>query len=799
MVTQSPMIALPAKETGEVDLVKPLAQSIVKSYEQSPAPHMNELHMIAKARQDATGQASTETTARDLLFRYFHIVEMLELRFPELDVPFVWHDAFSRARVDQAALAYEKACILFNTASRLSHIAMQLNRADTSTDALKRAYAGFRQAAGLLQYVKDSFLYAPSDDMKGPALESLCRLMLTQAAEIFLEKSVHDGKSDALVSKLASYVAHAYAALMNEWKNDETTVRIPYMWIQIVECKASVFASTAQLHRARADRAGGKHADALARFRFAEVKARTAANQASLDTWSSATHLRGTVPTDVAQALAQLVNSQLANATEARREAERDNDLVYHERAPDMDALPPIEQTSVTTATPIRDVFSQPDVQKVLGGDVLTTLVPLSVLENTSVYTEEQAKLVRAESAQIDAANDRIPEAMSALALPDALERYAALDGHPVPPCVPSAQVLDMCDELTGSRVVERIDHALEALRRRAPLIEAKLSDAMADLDTDARECERARVTDPATTQAPTASVARSLRRDIQAARDALATARTNDDGVAKLWRSVRDDVALLANGRDALNRVYTERASVPACEDLIDTTDVSDPEPARVLWRDTHAQMRALLRMPHERQSMLDELKRRVRSDDISRTLLLHRRVQNMERSLFAQELAKYAPLQKQIRDHISLQAQRVAALHDALDRLRTHPGAADVRRRWDASQAGAKEWNQRLAKAHEAFADVQSAISQAELFYTDMSHSAGQLAANAERMIAGRRAERASLAMASDPIPSAAPKAGTTTLSEDLAALRMSYPPPPPPPSAPEKPAPPPRPPRI
>ena len=107
---------------------------------------------------------------------------------------------------------------------------------------------------------------------------------------------------------------------------------------------------------------------------------------------------------------------------------------MYHERAPDVDTLPPLDQTSVATAIPIREIFSQSEVQRVLGADVLPSLVPLTVLQNTSVYTEEQAKLVRAESARIDAANERIPEAFSALNLPDSLERFASLDGAPLRP-----------------------------------------------------------------------------------------------------------------------------------------------------------------------------------------------------------------------------------------------------------------------------------------------------------------------------------------------------------------------------
>lgn len=795
---QSPLLALPTKETRDVDLVKPMSHLIVKNYEQDPATFADELRGIAQVRQDATGRASTETTGRDLLFRYFHIIEMLELRFPELEVPFTWLDSFSHNQVEQTALAYEKACVLFNTAARITHISAQFNRSDANTDGLKRAYTGFRQAAGLLQYVKDSFLYAPSDDMKGPSLESLVKLMLAQASEIFLEKTIHDKKGDGLISKLACHTATSYASLLTEWNDEACTVRVPYMWHQLVECKSNHFTSVAHMYRAKADRAAGKHGDALARHRYAEVKARLAVSQATLDTWSLATYLRPTLPVDATAALKHLAQVQLTNAGEACREAERDNDVVYHERAPDVDTLPPLDQTSVATAIPIREIFSQSEVQRVLGADVLPSLVPLTVLQNASVYTEEQAKLVRAESARIDAANERIPEAFSALNLPDSLERFASLDGAPLRPCIPSSQVLDMSDELVACQACTRVDRVLESLPKRSAPVVSTLDDALADLDTDARECERGRVQHAATwTQAPTASVARALRRDIHAARDALATAKENDLGMSRLWDEVREDVALLERGRSAVSAAYEERAHVSPSMDLIDA-DLSDPEPARRLYVELKAHLNALERMPLERQAMLQELKQRVRHDDISRTLLLHRRVQNVEQTLFAQELGKYAPLQKQIRHHITLQSQRIDVIRDALERLATHPGAADVRRHWDASEGAARDMNERLSRAYNAYTDVQRAVAQAQVFYDDMSYSANQLAAATERLVAQRRAERASFLSSADHVSneafatsSAANK--TTTLAQDLEALRMNEshakhrggaPPPPPPP---------------
>ena len=56
-------------------------------------------------------------TARDLLYKYFGQLELLELRFAEIRVNFPWHDAFTNKLTTQTSLAYEKASIIFQIAA----------------------------------------------------------------------------------------------------------------------------------------------------------------------------------------------------------------------------------------------------------------------------------------------------------------------------------------------------------------------------------------------------------------------------------------------------------------------------------------------------------------------------------------------------------------------------------------------------------------------------------------------------------------------------------------------------------
>jgi hypothetical protein len=89
-MAQSPLLRIPFKQTDEVDLAAAVGSLISNSYGQDSKDFKDQLSSLNRARQDAVRGAGSDTTARDLLYKWFHMLEMLELRFPELRVPFPW-------------------------------------------------------------------------------------------------------------------------------------------------------------------------------------------------------------------------------------------------------------------------------------------------------------------------------------------------------------------------------------------------------------------------------------------------------------------------------------------------------------------------------------------------------------------------------------------------------------------------------------------------------------------------------------------------------------------------------------
>jgi tyrosine-protein phosphatase non-receptor type 23 len=114
-------------------------------------------------------------------------------------------------------LAFEKASIIFQIASTHSSIAASQNRSDP--EGLKRAFHFFRTSAGMLTYINDNFLHAPSTDLSREVVKFLVGLMLAQATEVILEKIVAEKKQkEAFISKVASQASFLYSGLVEEVK-----------------------------------------------------------------------------------------------------------------------------------------------------------------------------------------------------------------------------------------------------------------------------------------------------------------------------------------------------------------------------------------------------------------------------------------------------------------------------------------------------------------------------------------------------------------------------------------------------
>jgi hypothetical protein len=90
---QSPLLHPPTKKTDEVDFATPFRAYIATTYSDDPDKYVNEIATLHRLRQDTRG-AGKDLTGRDILYRYYGQLELLDLRFPidekNVKVLFTW-------------------------------------------------------------------------------------------------------------------------------------------------------------------------------------------------------------------------------------------------------------------------------------------------------------------------------------------------------------------------------------------------------------------------------------------------------------------------------------------------------------------------------------------------------------------------------------------------------------------------------------------------------------------------------------------------------------------------------------
>lgn len=99
-MVQPPMISCPLKQTSEVDWIQPLKGYIRQTYGDDPERYSEECATLNRLRQDMRGAGKDSAAGRDLLYRYYGQLELLDLRFPvdenHIKISFTWYVRLSK-------------------------------------------------------------------------------------------------------------------------------------------------------------------------------------------------------------------------------------------------------------------------------------------------------------------------------------------------------------------------------------------------------------------------------------------------------------------------------------------------------------------------------------------------------------------------------------------------------------------------------------------------------------------------------------------------------------------------------
>ena len=387
----------------------------------------------------------------------------------------------------------------------------------------------------------------------------------------------------------------------------------------VTQIKAKHFSSLAQSYRALVDNAAGKHGEALVRFTLAETLAKEASRTAATFSSLFVTHMSPNLPADAGPSIHERTKAHLALCSDRKNDAQRENDLIYNAVLCSPDILPVIDKLGVASPIPIQEVYGSPDVQKVIGADLFLRLIPLSVHESASVYSEEKAKLVRGEVEKAEGAEGEVKSALDNMGVKEGLSRFKAMAENEVGEEVP-VDVRRWRDDISLVEEREGVESLIGELGRLKDGVRRDLESISRDMEIESRDCEAMRVKyEHLWTQEPSASLTKPLRQDLKSHLSALDAAATSDKQVAALWDSVRADIGLLLSPElEEVFRASTERGGAPG-ESLLDldvgseATDAQERAKIGQYVDEIEERIGRLNKISHERNEVLKDLKDKV------------------------------------------------------------------------------------------------------------------------------------------------------------------------------------------
>ncbi|EEP77562.1 vacuolar protein-sorting protein bro-1 [Uncinocarpus reesii 1704] len=757
---QSPMISCPLKQTNEIDWIQPLKSYIRNTYGDDPERYSEECATLNRLRQDMRGAGKDSATGRDLLYRYYGQLELLDLRFPvdenHIKISFTWYDAFTRKATSQYSLAYEKASIIFNISAVLSCHAANQSRSDDT--GLKTAYHSFQASAGMFTYINDNFLHAPSTDLSRDTVKTLIAITLAQAQEVFLEKQIRDEKKPGFLAKLASQAAHLYAQASEGVQENVAKGTFEKVWTTLILIKASHLSSVAGYYQAIADDGSGIHGISIGRLKLAEKQSNAALGLAK--SFPSSVPTGSNLNSDTGSAIVEIVRRHLTNVQEKLASFIRDNDFIYHQPVPTEAGLSMIAKLPAAKAIPVSELYQGQDIQRIIGPDIFQKIVPMSVTESASLYDEEKAKLVRAEVEKVEAANGEMAASLDFLKLPGSLN---ILKGSIDQEMTCDQDFKSWCEEIAGH---DPFRGTLDDLQEDKITLLSTLEQCSKQLDMEESVCEKMRSKYGVEwTQQPSARLTATLRSDIRTYRSTIDEASASDSQLLVTLRQYEADFEdMHAAGESGEADILFQQAMIKAGSKQGKnggTSPYSAPEgnlldddydEGAMPISDQIARVEELLRklnlVKRDRMQTLKDLKDKVHNDDISNVLILNKKaIANQEEQLFQAELEKFRQHQNRLFQANHKQTALMKELAKVYGDLLQDKRVRAEQSKYEALSRQRNTAISKYRKVHKAFKELLSGLDQAQAFYMQMKDTVDSLKKNVDTFLNNRRSEGAQL----------------------------------------------------
>ncbi|KAG5856819.1 hypothetical protein ANANG_G00011940 [Anguilla anguilla] len=702
-VPRMPMIWLDLKEAGEFQFSPSVKQFILKNYGENPENYNEQLKKLEQLRLSAVN-VTRDFEGCSTLRKYFGQLHYLQSRVPlgtgqEAAVPISWTEIFSGKTVTHDDISYEQACILYNLGALHSMLGAMDNR--VSEEGMKVSCTHFQCSAGAFSYLRDHFSHNFSVDMSHQILNLNINLMLGQAQECLLEKSMLDNRKSFLVARISAQVVDYYKEACRALENSDTASllgKIQKDWKKLVQMKIYYFAAIAHLHMGKQAEEQQKYGERLAYL------------QSSLDKLSEAVKLAKGQPDSVQEALKFTMDVIGGKFNSAKK----DNDFIYHESVPALDTLPSVKGAPLVKALPVN-----PTDPSVTGPDIFSKLVPMAAHEASSLYSEEKAKLLRDVMAKIDSKNETLEQFMDSLSLdPDTVDNLD-MYSH-IPPVL-----MEKCAALSvRPDTVKSLIQSMQMLSGVFTDVEASLREIRDVLGED--EAGERSLEDAVGKQAlpPAPPTLAEVRRDLDKYLEAHEKASFTNTELHRAMNLHISNLRLLGGPLDALR-------------DALPRPDLSEEEVAglqcmkRILGK--------VQEMRDQRSSLEKQLRDLIHQDDITAALVTTERA-DMKR-LFEEQLKKYEQVKVYIDQNLAAQENILKALTEAnVQYASVRKGLSETEHKWNSTV-------QTLVSSYEAYEDLMKKSQEGKEFYDDLEGKASLLLEKARALCKARDEERQAL----------------------------------------------------
>ncbi|XP_075562632.1 tyrosine-protein phosphatase non-receptor type 23 [Pelecanus crispus] len=700
-VPRMPMIWLDLKEAGEFAFNAAVKKFVLKNYGENPENYNDELRKLELLRQSAVN-VPRDFEGCSTLRKYFGQLHYLQSRIPmgaeqEAAVPIAWTEIFSGKTVTHEDIKYEQACILYNLGALHSMLGAMDKR--VSEEGMKVSCTHFQCAAGAFTYLRDHFPHSYSVDMSHQILNLNINLMLGQAQECLLEKSMLDNRKSFLVARISAQVVDYYKEACRALENSETASllgKIQKDWKKLVQMKIYYFAAVAHLHM-------GKQAEEQQKF-----GERVIYFQSALDKLNEAIKLAKGQPETVQEALRFTMDVIGGKYNSAKK----DNDFIYHEAVPALDTLQSVKGAPLVKALPVN-----PTDPAVTGPDIFAKLVPMAAHEASSLYSEEKAKLLRDVMAKIEAKNEVLDQFMDSMQLDPETVDNLDMYNH-IPPVL-----MEKCAALSvRPDTVKNLVQSMQVLSGVFTDVEASLKEIRDLLEEDEAQERKlqellGKLPPPQGSLLGLAEVSKECSKYMEVHEKASFTN-------TELHKAMNLHIGNLRLLSGPLEQV---RAALPSPALTEDDKQVLQ-NLKRILGK--------VQEMRDQRMSLEQQLREMIQKDDITTSLVTTDRSEM--KKLFEEQLKKYDQIKVYLEQNLAAQENVLKALTDAnVKYAAVRKALAEVEHKWNTTV-------QTLVASYEAYEDLMKKSQEGKDFYTDLEGKATKLLEKARAACQAAEANR-------------------------------------------------------